>query len=71
MFDWAMQGLKMYELVLFSNIFVQLISSSFGSFFLVLPSRWLSITFDIQIDLKMKYHWKPLPMHIQNPVKLY
>ena len=52
MFDCAMQGLKMYELVLFSNIFVQLISSLFGSFFLVLPSRWLSITFHIQIDLK-------------------
>ena len=37
MFDCAMQGLKMYELVLFNNIFVQLFSSLFGSlwFFLV------------------------------------
>ena len=69
MFDCAMQGLKMYELVLFNNIFIQLFSSSVGSFFLVFPSRWLSITLDIQIDLNMKHHWKPLQKHIQNPVK--
>ena len=69
MFDCAVQGLKMYELVLLNNIFVQLFSSSFGSFSLVFPSRWLSITLDIQIDLKMKHHWKPLQKHIQNPVK--
>ena len=29
--------------------------SSFGFFFLVFPSRRLSVTFDIQIDLKMKH----------------
>ena len=63
-----MQGLKAYELVLFNNIFVQLFSSSFDSFSLVFPSRWLSITLDIQIDLKMKHHWKPLQKHILNPV---
>ena len=60
MCDCVMQGLKMYELVLFNNIFVQLFSSSFGSFFLVFPSRWLSITLDIETDLKMKHYWKPL-----------
>ena len=54
MFDCGTQGLKMYELGLFNNIFVQLLSSSFDSFFLVFPSRRLSITFDIHIDLKMK-----------------
>ena len=45
----------MYELVLFNNIFVQLFSSPFGFFFLVFPSRRLSITFNIKIDLKMKH----------------
>ena len=39
MFDCAMQGLKMYELVLLINIFVQLVSSLLGSFFLIFPSR--------------------------------
>ena len=37
MFDCATQGLKMFELVLFTNIFVQLFSSLFSGFwFLVL-----------------------------------
>ena len=49
-----MQVSKIYELVLFSNIFVQLFWSSTDSFFLVFTSR-LSVTFDIQIDLKMKH----------------
>ena len=48
-----MWGSKIYELALFNNIFVQLIKSSAGSFFLVFASR-LSVTFDIQIVLKMK-----------------
>ena len=48
---------------------VQLFSSSFGSFFLVFPSKRLSITFDIQILLKMKQTWKPLEKLIQNAVK--
>ena len=69
MFDCGTQGLKMYELGLFNNIFVQLLSSSFGSFFLVFPSRRLSIAFDIHIDLKMKPPWKPLQRHIQNAAK--
>ena len=69
MFDCATQVLKMYELVLFNNFFVQLFSRSFGSFFLTFPGRRLYITFDIQIDLKMKLPWKPLRKHIQNPVK--
>ena len=69
MFDSEMQGLKMSELGLFNNIFVQLFSSLFGSIFFVFPSRKLSITFDIQIDLKMKQPWKPLQKHIQNAVK--
>ena len=69
MFDWGAQDLKMYELGLFNNIFVQLLSSSFRSFFLVFPSRRLSITFDIQNDLKMNHPWKPLQKHIQNTVK--
>ena len=51
MFDCATQGLKIYELDLFNNIFVQLFSSSSGSSFLVFPSGRLSITFDFQIDL--------------------
>ena len=51
MFDCGTQGLKMYELDLFNNIFVQLLSRSFGSFFFVFPSRRLSITFDTQFDL--------------------
>ena len=46
------QRAKIYELVLFNNIFVQLFWSSFGSFFLVFPSRRLSVTFDIQTDFK-------------------
>ena len=60
MFDCPTQGLKMYELVLFDNIFVQLFSSSFCSFFLLLPSRRLSITFDIQIDLKTRSQFRTL-----------
>ena len=54
MLDSATQGLEMYELFLFDNIFVQLFSSSFGSSFLDFPSRRLFFTFDIQIDLKMR-----------------
>ena len=46
---------KIYELVLLNNIFVQLFWSSFGSFFLVFTCRRLSVTFNIQIDLKMKH----------------
>ena len=38
---------KVYELVLFNKIFVQLFWSSFSTFFLVLPSTILSDTFDI------------------------
>ena len=49
MFDCAMQGLKMNELVLFTNIFVQLVSSLLGSFFFIFPSRRLSITLFILI----------------------
>ena len=69
MFDSGMQGLKMSELGLFNNIFVQLFSSLFDSIFFVFPSRKLYITFDIQINLKMKQSWKPLQKHIQNAVK--
>ena len=39
-----MQDLKMNELVLFNNVFVQLFSSLLGSFFLAFSSRSLSIT---------------------------
>ena len=49
MFDCAMQGLKMCELVLFTNIFVQLVSSLLDTFFLTFPSRQLSITLFILI----------------------
>ena len=38
----------------FNNIFVQLFWSLTGSFFLIFPSR-LSVTFDIQFDLKIKH----------------
>ena len=69
MFDCGLQDLKMYELGLFNNIFVHLLSSSFGFIFFVFPSRRLSIAFDIQIDLKMKHPWKLLQKHIQNAVK--
>ena len=69
MFDSGMQGLKMSELGLFNNIFVQLFSSLFDSIFFVFPTRKLYITFDIQINLKMKQSWKPLQKHIQNAVK--
>ena len=48
MFDCAMQGLKMNELVLFTNTFVQIVSSLLGSFF-IFPSRPLSITLFILI----------------------
>ena len=41
--------------IMFKNIFVQLFWSSFGSFVLVFPSRSLSVTIDIQTDLKMKH----------------
>ena len=59
------QRAKVYELILFNNILVQLFRSSFGSFFLV------SVIFDIQTDLKMKhlYLWNPILKHIQNLVK--
>ena len=69
MLDCATQGLKMHELDLFNNVFVQLFSRLFRSFFLVFPGRRLPIICDIQIDLKMKHSWKPLQKHIQNPVK--
>ena len=69
MFDYETQGLKMCEVGLFNNIFIQLLSSSFGSIFSIFPSRRLSITFDIQIDLKMKHPWKPFQEHIQNAIK--
>ena len=39
----AAQRAKVYELVLFNNILVQLSWSSFGSFLLVFPSRRLSV----------------------------
>ena len=65
MFDCETQGLKMYELVLFRIVLIQLFSRSFGSFFMVVPSRRLSITFDIQIDLKIKHAWKPLKKHFR------
>ena len=35
MFDCPMQGLKMNELVLLTNIFVQLVSSLFGYLFFI------------------------------------
>ena len=41
MFDCETQGLKMYELGLFNNIFVQLLSSSFGSFSFFLVEGYL------------------------------
>ena len=53
--DRAKYDSKIYKLVLFNNIFVQLFWSLFASFFLVFPSRKLSVTFDIQIDSKMKH----------------
>ena len=46
-FDCAALALKIYELVLFKKIFVQLFSSSAGSFFLFFPSRRLPVIFDI------------------------
>ena len=69
MFDCGTQDLKMNELGLFNNIFVQLLSSLFGSIFFVFPSGKFSITFDIQIDLKIKHPWRPLQKYIQNAVK--
>ena len=69
MFDCGTQDLKMNELGPFNKIFVQLLSSLFGSIFFVFPSRKLSITFDIQIDLKIKHPWKPLQKYIQIAVK--
>ena len=42
------------KILLFNRIFIQPFWSSAGSFFLVFPSR-LSVTFDIQIDLKTKH----------------
>ena len=68
-FDFETQDLKMYELVLFNNIFDQVFKRLLGSFFLVFPGRRLSNTFEIQIDLKMKHPWKPLHKHIQNSLK--
>ena len=49
----------------FRSTFVKL----FRSFYLVFPGRRLSITFDIQIDLKLKHSWKPLQRYTQNHVK--
>ena len=49
------QRTKIYELVLLSNIFVQLFRSLFGSLFLVFPSRKLSVSLEVQTDLKMKH----------------
>ena len=63
MLDCETQDLKMYELVLFNNIFDQVFKRLLGSFFLVFPGRRLSNTFEIQIDLKMKHPWKPLHKH--------
>ena len=56
-----MQRAKVYELVLFNNNLVQLFEVLLA-FFLVLPRRKLSDTFDIQTDLKIKhlYFWKPI-----------
>ena len=62
MLDCETQDLKMYELVLFNNIFDQVFKRLLGSFFLVFPGRRLSNTFEIQIDLKMKHPWKPLQL---------
>ena len=42
-------------LVLSSNIFVQLFFKFLRCFFLFFLSKRLSVTFDIQIDLKMKH----------------
>ena len=53
MFGRETQDLKMYQLVLFSIVLIQLFSRSFGSFFLVFSSRSSSITFDIQIEIKL------------------
>ena len=53
-FDCTTEGSKIYEVVLL-NIFVQLFWSQFDFFFLVFPSRKLSVTFAIQIDLKLKH----------------
>ena len=74
------QSFKMYELRLFNNIFVinilvsfnnvQRLSSLSVSFFFVFPSRRLFITFDIQIDLKMKHLWKPLQRHSQKAANI-
>ena len=48
MFDCETQGLKMYELGLFNNIFVQLLSSSFGSFsFSLVEGYLLPLTFKL------------------------
>ena len=69
MFDCRTQDLKMCELGLFNNIFVQLLSSSFGSFSFFL-SRRLSITFDIQINLKVKHPWKPLQEACSEPCQI-
>ena len=65
MFDSEIQDLKMYELALFSIVLIHLSSWLFGSFFLVFPSRRSSVTFDIQIDLKMKHAWEPLQRHFR------
>ena len=63
MCDCVMQGLKMYELVLFNNIFVQLFSISFGSCSFVFPSRWLSVTLDIQTSLEATSEAYSEPCH--------
>ena len=73
------RSFKMYELGLFNDIFVinilvafnnvQLLSSLSISFFFVFRSGRLFITFDIQIDLKMKHLWKRLQKHVQKAAK--
>ena len=70
MFDCKTQGLKMYELALFRIVFIQLFSRSFASFFKVFPRRRLSITFNIQIDLKTKHAWKPLQKYFRNLARI-
>ena len=39
----------------FNNIFIRLFWNSFGSFFLFFPIRMSSVTFNIEIDLKIKH----------------
>ena len=65
--DCASYGSKMYELLFFKNIFVQLFWSSFCSFFLVFPnpgSRW-SVTTDLQNASKI------LNLHLESNAEVY